>query len=53
MPVACPMIIIDEALQEAESDTTRKEGHEKGMDGTKIGGARGRMEKEESNIQRQ
>ena len=30
------MIIIDETLQEEESDTTRKEGHKKRTDGTKI-----------------
>ena len=33
MPVAYLMIIIDETLQEDESDTTRKEGHEKRTDG--------------------
>ena len=38
VPVAYFMIIIDETLQEEESDTTRKEGHEKSTDGTKIGG---------------
>ena len=32
------MIIIDETLQEEDSDTTRKEGQGKGTDGTKIGG---------------
>ena len=49
------MIIIDETLQEEESDTTRKEGHEMRTDGTKI---RREMEqdgarKEERSIQRQ
>ncbi len=38
VPVACLMIIIDETRQEEESDKIRKEGHEKGTDGTKIGG---------------
>ena len=33
------MIIIDETLEEEDSDTTRKEG--KGTDGTKIGGEKG------------
>ena len=32
------MIIIDETLQEEDSDTTRKEGQGKRTDGTKIGG---------------
>ena len=41
MPVAYLMIIIDETRQEEESDTTRKEGPEKGTDGTKIGGEMG------------
>ena len=35
--VAYIMIIIDETIQEEESDTTRKDGHEKRTDGTKIG----------------
>ena len=35
------MIIIDETIQEEDSDTTRKEGQEKGSDGTKIGGEMG------------
>ena len=35
------MIIIDETLQEEDSDTTRKEGQGKGTDGTKIGGEMG------------
>ena len=39
VPAACLMIIIDETLQEKDSDTTRKEG--KGTDGTKIGGEMG------------
>ena len=37
MLVAYLMIVIDETLQEEESDTTRKEGHEKSTDGMKIG----------------
>ncbi len=41
MPVAYLMIIIDETIQEEESDTTRKDGHEKRTDGTKIGDERG------------
>ncbi len=41
MPVAYLLIIIYETLQEEESDTTRKEGHEKRTDGTKIGGQMG------------
>ena len=52
MPVPSLMIIIDETHQEEESDTTRKEGHEKRTDGTKIGGETGKMEKEEISIQR-
>ena len=35
------MIIIDETLQEEENDTSRKEGHEKRTDGTKIRGEMG------------
>ena len=38
MTVAYLMIIIDETCQEEESDTTRKDGHDKSTDGTKIGG---------------
>ena len=41
VPVAYLMIIIDETLHEEESVTTRKEGHEKRTDGTKIGGEMG------------
>ena len=41
MPAAYLMIIIDETLQEEDSDTTRKEGQGKGTDGTKIGGEMG------------
>ena len=41
MPVAYVMIIIDETLREEESDTTRKEGHEKRTDGTNIRGEMG------------
>ena len=37
VPVAYLVIIIDETLQEEESDTTRKERHEKSTDGMKIG----------------
>ena len=37
VPAAYLMIIIDETLQEDDSDTTRKEGQGKGTDGTKIG----------------
>ena len=37
MPVGYLMIIIDETRQEEESDTDRKEGHEKRTDGTKTG----------------
>ena len=36
MPVVYLMIIIDETLQEDESDTTRKEGHKKNTDGMKM-----------------
>ncbi len=53
VPAAYLMIIIDETRQEEESDTNRKEGHEKRTDGTKIGGRWGKMEKEERIIQRQ
>ncbi len=35
-PVAYLVIIIDETLQEEESDTTGKEGYEKSTDGTEI-----------------
>ena len=41
MLVAYLMIIIDETLQEEESDTTRKEVHEKRTDGTMIRGEMG------------
>ena len=41
VPVAYLMITIDETLQEEESDTIRKEGHEKITDGTKIGREKG------------
>ena len=53
VPVAYLMIIIDDTRQEEESDTTRKEGHEKRTDGTKIGGRWDKMEKEDRIIQRQ
>ena len=52
-PVAYLMIIIDETLQEEESDTNRNEGHEKRTDGTKIEGGWDGKEKEERRIQRQ
>ena len=60
VPVAYLMIVIDETLQEEESDTTRKEGHGKRTDGTKIRGEMGqesqdgerRKKKEERSIQR-
>ena len=42
--VFCLMIIIDGTLQEEEIDTTRKEGHGKRTDGTKIGGEMGQGE---------
>ena len=41
MPVAYLMIILEETLLEEESDKTRKEGHDKRNDGTKIGGEMG------------
>ena len=41
VPAAYLMIIIDETLQEEDSDTTRKEGQGKRTDGTKIGGEMG------------
>ena len=37
VPAAYLMIIIDETLQEEDSDTTRKEGQGKGSDGTEMG----------------
>ena len=37
VPAAYLMIIIDETRQEEERDATRKDGHEKRTDGTKIG----------------
>ena len=47
------MIILDETLQEEDSET-RKEGQGKGTDGTKIGGGRwDSMEKEERRTQQQ
>ena len=45
VPVANIMLIIDETLQEQESDSTWKEGHENSTDGTKIEGRRDVMEK--------
>ena len=51
VPAAYLMIIIDETRQEEESDTNRKEGHEKRTDGTKIGGEMG--QDVERSIQRQ
>ena len=53
VPAAYLMIIVDETLQEEDSDTTRKEGQGKGTDGTKIGGRWDRMEKEERCTQQQ
>ena len=53
MPSAYLMIIIDETLHEKGSDTTRKEGQGKRTDGTKSGGGKERMEKEETRTQRQ
>ena len=53
MPAAYLMIIIDETLQEEDSDTTRKEGQGKGTDGTKIGGEMGHDGEEERRAQRQ
>ncbi len=41
VPSAYLMIIIDETLQEEDSDTTRKEGQGKRNDGTKSGGDKG------------
>ena len=41
MPAAYLMIILDETLHEDESAKTRKEGHDKRTDGTKIGGEMG------------
>ena len=41
VPASYLMIIIDETLQEEDSDTTTKEGQGKGTDGTKIGGEMG------------
>ena len=52
-PVAYLMIIIDETRQEEESDTNRKEGHEKKTDGTKIGGEMGQDGERRKNIQLQ
>ena len=46
------MIILDETLQEEDSDT-RKEGQGKGTDGTKIGGRWDSMEKQERRTQQQ
>ena len=41
VPAAYLMIIIDETLQEEDSDTTRKEVQVKENDGTNIGGEMG------------
>ena len=41
VPAAYLMTIIDETIQEEENDITRKEGHGKRTDGTKIGGEMG------------
>ena len=42
VPVAYLMIILDETVQEEESDTTKNEGHEKRTDGINIGVEMGR-----------
>ena len=47
MPVEYIMFFIDETLQEEESDTTRKEGHEMSTDERRLAGRWDRMEKEE------
>ena len=52
VPSAYLMIIIDENRQEEESDTNRKEGHEKRTYGTTIRGRWDKMEKEERSIKR-
>ena len=52
VPSAYLMIIIDETRQEEESDTNRKEGHEKRTYGTTIRGRWDKMEKEERSIKR-
>ena len=44
MPVAYLMMIVEETIQEEGCDKTRKEGHEKRTDGTKIGGEKGQDE---------
>ena len=41
VPVAYLTIIIDETLHEEESDTTKKEEHEKSTDGMKSGREKG------------
>ena len=41
MPSAYLVIVVDETLQEEDSDTTRKEGQGKRTDRTKIGGEMG------------
>ena len=41
VPVAYVMMIMGETLQEEESETTRKEGHEKNTHVTKIGREKG------------
>ena len=51
-PVAYLMIIIDETLHEEESDTNRKEGHEKRLMEPILEGRWDRMEKEERRTQR-
>ncbi len=43
-PVAYLMIFIDETLQEEESDTTRKEGHKRVLQESRLEGRRERME---------
>ena len=41
VPAAYLMVILNETLHEEESDTSRKEGHDKRTDGTKIEGDMG------------
>ena len=53
VPAAYLMIILDETLHEEESDKTRKEGHDKRTDGTKIGRRWDMMDKEKRHIRRQ
>ena len=41
VPAAYLMVILNETLHEEESDPSRKEGHDKRTEGTKIGGDMG------------